>query len=154
VFYFTIPVCSEPDTISNEVSKPDESGKDGQMKKLKILIAEDDPHAVILLSAILEGIADEILHVETGVEAIKSCAENPGIDLVLMDIRMPEVDGYDAVRQIRKANKDVVIIAQTAYALAGEKERIMNSGFDDYIAKPIQSSELVETIQRHFELNG
>jgi len=70
---------------------------------------------------------------------------------VLMDIQMPEMGGYDAIKQIRKFNKDVIIIAQTAFALSDDKEKVMAAGFNDYISKPINKTELLSVIRSHFE---
>jgi len=79
------------------------------------------------------------------------CRSNPDLDLILMDIKMPLIDGYEATRQIRKFNKEVVIIAQTAYALQGDLEKAIESGCDDYITKPIKKKHLIDMIKRHFE---
>jgi len=75
---------------------------------------------------------------------------NPDIDLILMDVKMPEIDGYEAVRQIRMFNKDVIIIAQTAFALTGDREKALEAGCNDYISKPIENKLLVELIQKYF----
>ena len=72
------------------------------------------------------------------------------IDLILMDIRMPEMGGYEATRKIRAFNKEVVIIAQTAYGLTGEKAKAIDTGCNDYIAKPIKKDELTALIQKYF----
>ena len=91
-----------------------------------------------------------LLKVKTGVEAVKACRDNPDIDLILMDIRMPELDGYKATQQIREFNKEVVIIAQTAYGLSGDREKSIESGCNDYITKPIAEAELRALIQKYF----
>ncbi|TAL66106.1 MAG: response regulator [Bacteroidetes bacterium] len=95
-------------------------------------------------------IGTEIIKVKTGVEAIEACRNNPDIDLILMDIQMPVMDGYDATRQIRQFNKSVVIIAQTAFALSGEREKAIEVGCNDYISKPILKDKLLELIQKYF----
>ena len=77
------------------------------------------------------------------------CLNNPNIDLVLMDILMPEMNGYEATRQIRKFNKDIIIIAQTAYALEGDKEKAIAAGCNDYIAKPTKANELKQIIIKY-----
>ncbi|NJK94973.1 MAG: response regulator [Bacteroidales bacterium] len=71
-------------------------------------------------------------------------------DIILMDIQLPELNGYDATKAIRKKDPDVPIIAQSAYAFAGEKEKIISSGCNDYITKPIKPQVLLETIQKYF----
>jgi CheY-like chemotaxis protein len=68
-----------------------------------------------------------------------------------MDIKMPIMDGYEATRQIRQFNKDVVIIAQSAYALIGDREKAMAAGCNDYISKPIKKGELMKLIQKYFK---
>jgi len=86
----------------------------------------------------------------TGVEAVETCRTSSDIDLVLMDIRIPVMDGYEATRQIRQFNKKVVIIAQTAYGLAGDREKAIAAGYNDYISKPIHINVLKKLIRKHF----
>ena len=97
----------------------------------------------------LQKISKEVLHAITGVQAIESCNNNPDLDLVLMDIKMHDMDGHEATRQIRQLNKDVIIIAQTAYAFSGDKELAIESGCNDYITKPINMALLYELIKKH-----
>jgi len=92
-----------------------------------------------------------ILKVSTGVEAVETCRNNPDIDLVLMDIQMPVMNGYEATRQIRQFNTDVVIIAQTAYALSSDREMAIEAGCNDYISKPLDMALLKATIIKHFK---
>jgi len=93
----------------------------------------------------------ELLHAQTGIEAVEACRLNPDIDLVLMDIKMPGMDGYEATRQIREFNKKVIIIAQTAFGLAGDRKKAIETGCNDYIAKPINKDELLALIQKYFK---
>ena len=102
-----------------------------------------------LSTRMLQKISKEVLHVITGVEAIAACRNNPDLDLVLMDIRMPVMDGNEATRNIRQFNKDLIIIAQTAFAFSGDKEKAIESGCNDYISKPINKSLLFELIKKH-----
>jgi len=150
VFYFTIPYNVEPEeknVIKNVVSA---DRAENQIKDLKILIAEDDEGSEKLITMAAKIFGKEVLKARTGVEAIEACRNNPDIDLVLMDIKMPEMDGYEATRQIRQFNKDVVIIAQTAYALTGDREMAIEAGCNDYISKPIKKAELMALIQKYF----
>jgi CheY-like chemotaxis protein len=151
IFYFTIPY--NPTPVEKSFADRVISGRkeESAIKKLNVLIAEDDEASEILMFRALRTISKEILKVRTGVEAIQICRMNPEIDLVMMDIKMPEMDGYEATRQIRQFNTDVVIIAQTAYALAGEKEKALEAGCNDYIAKPIRKDELHLLIKKHFK---
>jgi len=150
IFYFTIPynaVSEDNYTIENDVSGKD---KEVQVKNLKILIVEDDEISHSLLTRMLQKNSKEVLHAITGVDAVETCRNNPDLDLVLMDIRMPEMDGNEATRQIRRINKKVIIIAQTAYAFAGDKELAIEAGCNDYITKPINQSQLKEVIRSIF----
>jgi len=145
-FYFTIPCNTDPKEI-NVVS--DVAG-DNQIKNLKILIAEDDKTARIVLAKMVGMFGKEILYAKTGVEAVVACKNNPDIDLILMDIQMPEMDGYEATRQIRQFNKEVIIIIQTAYDILDENEKEKEIGHNDYIRKPINYTLLKELIKKWF----
>jgi len=149
-FYFTIPYNTVPQeiiAIKNVVSWDKE---DSQIKKLKILIAEDNAPSEKLLTRIVEKYCKEDLHVSTGVEAVEACLNNPDIDLVLMDIQMPDMNGYEATKLIRQFNKDVIIIAQTAFGLTGDKEKSIAAGCNDYISKPIDKDLLIKLIKMYF----
>jgi hypothetical protein len=148
-FYFTLPYNHEPEVkaIVKTLASAEELSK--STKKLKILIAEDDEASEMLITAMVDFFGKEILKVGTGLEAVEVCRNNPDIDLVLMDIQMPEMGGYEATRQIRQFNKDVVIIAQTAYGLSGDREKAIDAGCNDYIAKPINKVKLLALIGKH-----
>jgi hypothetical protein len=150
-FYFTIPynvVSEEKRTIENIISA---ENKDVQLRNLKTLIVEDDEISYSLLIRIVQKISTEVLHAITGVQAVEACRNNPDLDLVLMDIRMPQMDGLEATRQIRQFNKDVIIIAQTAYAFSGDIEKAIEAGCNDYISKPINITSLFELITKHIK---
>jgi len=148
IFYFTIPYNIElhqNDVFENEVQL--EAG----VKNLKILIAEDDETSQELISIYLKSFSKEILRAITGIEAVEMCRANPDIDLILMDIQMPDLNGYDATQQIRQFNKDVIIIAQTAFGLTGDREKTIEAGCNDYISKPIDRLKLHDLIQKYFK---
>jgi CheY-like chemotaxis protein len=157
-FRFTLPYKNG--TINKTIAKtknpkPVEANIKGS---LKILIAEDDEPSKLLVSIAVRKLNSEILYAKTGKEAVDACHKNPDIDLVLMDIQMPEMNGYDASREIRKFNSEIIIIAQTAYALKGDKEKALEAGCNDYIPKPIDSRELIQKInnllkKKHSELH-
>ena len=150
-FYFTIPynTVSETEKETEIINTDSAEYKEVQLKSLKILIVEDDEISYSLLTRMLQKISKEVLHAMTGVEAIEACRNNPDLDLVLMDIRMPVMDGNEATRQIRQFNKDVIIIAQTAYAFSGDKEKAIEAGSNDYISKPVNMTLLYELIKKH-----
>jgi CheY-like chemotaxis protein len=130
------------------ISKNASEGK--KIKKLKILIAEDDQISSVLLGKLVRNFSKEVLIVNNGIETVEACCDHPDIDLILMDIKMPLLDGYEATQLIRKFNTSVVIIAQSAFALNGDKEKAIAAGCNDYISKPIIKEHLTELINKHF----
>jgi PAS domain S-box-containing protein len=148
-FYFTLPYNPEPTKVE-PVQQHSPSEIVDHVRKLKILIVEDDDVSEVLMAISINEFGTEILNARTGVEAIEVCKRNPDIDLVLMDIRMPQMGGYEATRLIREFNKEVVIIAQTAYGLAGDKEKAIEAGCNDYISKPINKDELQTLMLKYF----
>lgn len=117
--------------------------------KLNILIAEDDEASDLLISIELAKISRKFYHAKTGFEAIVICHSHPDIDLILMNIQMPEMDGYEATRRIRLFNKDVIIIAQTACIYSNDRELSLEAGCNDYISKPVNQLELMNLIRKH-----
>jgi signal transduction histidine kinase/CheY-like chemotaxis protein len=151
-FYFNLPyiqVENKAYTVPDKTKNTD-NGMTKVSKKLKILIVEDDEPSELLISEIVDSYGEKPLKVKNGIEAVEVCRNNPDIDLVLMDIQMPEMDGYEAARNIRGFNKNVIIIAQTAYGLAGDREKALFAGCNEYISKPLNVSDLKKLIQTNF----
>jgi CheY-like chemotaxis protein len=149
-FYFTLSGPSgqkQEEALQNTI--PD-SKITNPVNNLKILIAEDDYASEKLISIMSRQFSTNILKVHTGTEAVESCHNNPDIDLVLMDIKMPVMNGYEATRQIREFNKDVVIIAQTAIDYPEAREKAMQAGCNYYITKPIAKEMLINLLQNKF----
>ena len=153
-FYFTIPYKTKKQEKINLKEGFSNSIKVGKIKNLKILIAEDEKIARTYLSIIIKNICKEIMFAKTGIEAVELCRNNQNIDLILMDIKMPEMDGYEATHKIREFNKDIIIIAQTAYALTEDKKKAIKAGCNDYLTKPINKDELMVIIAKHFNFTA
>jgi len=118
----------------------------------KILIVEDDFSSRLYLNKILEKTNAIILNAVDGQEAVDVAFNNPDIDIILMDIQLPTLDGYAAMKKIREFRENIIIIAQTAYGLLGDREKILNSGFTDYIIKPILMQNLIEKLNTNLKL--
>ena len=114
-----------------------------------ILVAEDDNISYNLLKEIIVGHNLNIIRAENGSEAIEFIKENQNIDLILMDIKMPKVDGLTATKTIRKNNKKIPIIAQSAFAYSSDKDEAFRAGCTDYMAKPISGEELLLLITKY-----
>jgi len=112
----------------------------------KILIAEDEETNYFYLETVLKRTGATLFRAKNGDEAVKVSEDNPDLDLILMDIKMPDLNGLDATRLIRKFNPTIPIIAQTAYALVGEKNKCLSAGCNDYISKPINRESLLKMI--------
>ncbi|MEI7661675.1 MAG: PAS domain S-box protein [Bacteroidota bacterium] len=151
VFYFTIPYTPVKNSEMDASGSISATAESYLAHKLKILIAEDDVTSDLLISRMLKNTGREFLHAKTGLEAVETCRNNPDIDLIMMDLKMPEMDGYEATRNIRKFNRGVVIISQTAYGLAGDREKALQAGCNDYLPKPLQKADMMDSIRRFFE---
>lgn len=150
-FHFTLPGETQSggnSTLSNITPTAEIMN---QVKKLKILIVEDDEMSRMLISAALNPFSRELLISRTGFETVEQIRKNPDIDLIMMDIQIPEMDGYETTRQIRRFNKKVVIIAQTAFSLSSDVEKAIEAGCNDFILKPINLDTLRKLILKYFK---
>lgn len=149
-FYFTLPdtIQSEENDITQNVIPIHQ--EPCEIKNLKILVTEDDNISRMLILKVLEQFGSEILIAQTGLEAVEICRNNPDLDLILMDIQMPLMNGHEATKEIRKFNTEVIILAQTAFALEGDKAKTLEAGCNGYISKPIKKEELANLLQHYF----
>jgi hypothetical protein len=149
-FFLTIPIKKDAEvSLSGSAREKARKVIPGSM----ILVAEDDETNFYFLNALLTMTTSaKILHAANGREAIELFKANPGIRLILMDMKMPEIDGFEATRQIKLINKNVCIIAVTAYAMSGDEERIIASGCDVYLSKPINKKSLLEKISEFIKI--
>ena len=119
------------------------------LKGKKVLIVDDDVRNLFALTTALERYKINVLNAESGQEAIDIIEKNRDIDIVLMDIMMPEMDGYETMKQIKKdkKNDDITIIAVTAKAMKGDRQKCIESGASDYITKPVNVDQLLTLIR-------
>ncbi len=115
----------------------------------KILIAEDDDMGYKYYEIILDHQNITLMRTINGMDTVKAVQEDPGISLVLMDVKMPGMNGMEATAAIRKFNKDIPIIAQTAHAMSGDRERLIKAGCNDYLSKPINRSKLMQLVNKY-----
>ena len=149
-FFFTIPAKQISSNKEPEISTSYKQQGNRMHGRLNILVVEDDEYASVYLDNILKPGLHKIHHAKTGSRAVEVMRGNPDIQLVLMDIKLPLMDGYEATRQIREFNKEAVIIAQTAFALAGDRDKALGAGCNDYISKPIKKDRLLEMLNKYF----
>jgi hypothetical protein len=149
-FSFTLPVNQ---TITKIAAKKKTSAiqKTLNPKKISILVVEDDAINLLYFKALLRKHAETIIIAHNGQEAIDQLKNNPQIDMILMDMKMPILNGYETTLQIRQFNTDVKIIAQSAFTFDGDREKALLAGCDDYISKPIRKEDLIIMIEKHLK---
>jgi len=148
-FYFTIPFKPIEVVSQEQSSKKQNINFIG--RTLKILAAEDDDLNYLIIDTLMRSNNQNIVRAKTGKEAVELCFNNNDFDLILMDIRMPELDGIEATKKIRNFNQSIPIIALTAFAYNEEREMIIDAGFTDYLTKPIKIEELFDLIKKYIQ---
>lgn len=119
-------------------------------KDIRLLIAEDDENSALHLSLITKNLFKKVEIVRNGFDALTVVKNNPSFDLILIDIRMPNMNGLEATKKIREFNSEIIIIAQTAYAFEEDKATAIEAGCNDFISKPIRKERLFEIISKYF----
>ncbi len=152
-FYLTLPNHFKAESVNIKPVEIRENGKPSIPAGLNIIVAEDDKTSFFYLKYILEGISAKIYHATTGIEAIDLAKNNPNTDIILMDSKMPEMDGMEAVKIIREFNKNVFIIAQTGYAQAEYKAKTIEAGCNEFIEKPVDRHKLMNLIAKGIQNN-
>lgn len=147
-FFFTIPYQNRG-ALSDNVTLYQNTSKQYDWSNKVILVAEDVELNYKLISSALLGTKANVLWAKNGEEAVEICENNPNINVVLMDIQMPKMDGYDATKAIKRSKPSMPIIAQTAYAMPNDNIKCMEVGCNDYIAKPLNTNILLEKIEKH-----
>lgn len=145
-FFFTLPYLPAESHNPNQAKN---GPKPRTNHGTSILIAEDEPVNFIYLKALLKPYQYHVLHAKDGREAVKMTHDNPDIDLVLMDLRMPYLSGIEATLEIRKTHPDLPIIAQTAFAMAEDKQVAYEAGVNNYLEKPLSKNQLEEVLAKH-----
>ena len=151
-FYFTVPYKA---TENDDFSKNSLIGVDESMinKPNTILIAEDDDFNYLYISELFGEFKINLLRASTGLEAVNLVKENPQIGIVLMDIKMPDMDGYEATTLIKNIRNDLPVIAQTAYAFSTDREKALEAGCDDYLSKPLKREKLISLVSKYLAKN-
>ena len=146
-FYFSLPFKKEDSDNIIDITTPQPIQNKG---KLPVVLAVDDEETnSIYIEAILRKYASKIIKAVNGREAVEICKTNPDISIVLMDIKMPVMDGLEATALIKSFRKDLPIIAVTAYAMEEDEKIALDAGFDDYLPKPFTYSRLIEKVTKY-----
>ncbi len=144
VFSFHIPYKSaKKGGNQNEADKESKKQPD---REYVLLVAEDEPSNYLLIVSMLESYPYRLIHAVNGADAVSKCRENPDIDMIIMDIKMPVMGGLEATRTIKEENPGIPVLAVTAHALEGDRDKAMGAGCDDYLSKPISKAALVQKV--------
>lgn len=147
-FEFTLPFNRPRVKLPSKIkSKQTQNSIKYNIKDICLLIAEDDEVNFLFYKSFL-GSRLKLIRAKDGQEAINIAKHDSSIDIILMDVKMPQISGYEAMREIRKFKPDIPIIVQTAYAMPDDKQKALDNGADDYISKPINRQHLLEKIKK------
>ncbi|MEE4197710.1 MAG: tetratricopeptide repeat protein [Bacteroidales bacterium] len=149
-FYFTLPY-KVLDSGEKKLFYTPAKSMNVDWKDKVILVVEDTPSNYLLLENYLKSTNVQIFWAKSGKEALEIFNETEHFDLVLMDIQLPGINGYEVTKLMKAHNKNIPVIAQTAHALSGEKELSLREGCDDYIAKPFKKDALIELLSKHLQ---
>jgi signal transduction histidine kinase/CheY-like chemotaxis protein len=147
-FSIELPYSNLTENEKSVFNKP-KIQKIANLKNKNILLVEDDLSSAELIIELLKRKEINVTHADKGFTAIDLFNKSSNFDLVLLDIQLPDIDGYEIFSKIRKTNKTIPIVAQTAFALLNEREKILNFGFNDYLSKPIKKNILYEVLERY-----
>ncbi|MBL7966959.1 MAG: response regulator [Prolixibacteraceae bacterium] len=142
-FFFSLPITNGYTESKKARNANQEFGRQ------TILIAEDDDINFFYINTVLKHSLIEIIRAENGREAVEHCKTNPEIEIVLMDLKMPDMDGFEATRQIKTERPDLPVIAITAYSGTEDKEKAIESGCDDFITKPLKREYLIKKMESY-----
>jgi PAS domain S-box-containing protein len=149
-FYFDLPLNKNFKSEKKEKeSLAPITIEDIDWKKNTVLIVEDEDLNYLFLEKLLKPTKIKIHRAQTGIEAIQLSKDKSGIDIILMDIKLPELDGIEATKEIKKIHPEIPIIAQTAFAMKGDEEKFMEAGCDDYISKPLKAEKLLNKLNHY-----
>jgi CheY-like chemotaxis protein len=147
-FYFTIP---ESENKIEGIKQPEKNilAMEKNYTGKTILIAEDEQSNFDFLKILFNRMNIRVLWAKDGNEAVSQCESDSSIDLVLMDIKMPFLNGFDATRLIKSKRPALPVIAQTAYAMSSDKEEATNAGCNGYLSKPLKINQIMEVLEKY-----
>ena len=152
IFSFNIPF-----NITNpEIKTVDGSDRKNKLvlqKQVTILITEDVDNNYLLLEQYFSGANIDVVRAANGSEAVEICEKNQSIGLVLMDLKMPVMDGFEATKRIKKLRPDLTVVAQTAYARDNDREKALECGCSDFISKPYKKETLLSLIRKYLVMD-
>ena len=148
---FSIAIPWKGSSEADDLKDNDDLVSDNVMQERTILVAEDEESNYALVKAILKPVGYKVIRAKNGREAVEICRSNPEVGLILMDIKMPVMDGFEATREILKLRPRLPVVAQTAYAHPSDRARAIETGCCDYVSKPFSRDQLKEIIKKYLK---
>jgi CheY-like chemotaxis protein len=150
-FFFTIPYTQSKSNSKAFISRSSISSLSLDFSDKVILIVEDDLISYQFIEALLQGTDAKFIHAKNGEDAIEICKIMPNIDLVIMDMRLPFIDGYEATKEIKAMKPNITIIAQTANVMSDDRTKCLSVGCDDYLSKPLDPDEFLRSVAHYLK---
>jgi len=147
IFFLTLPYDKIKIPLVREATKPVTPSR-YNFRDFTIMIAEDTPYNYEYLYSILQKTGANVIWAKDGIDVLKMYNSSK-VDLILMDIQLPEINGYEATAQIRQTNQSLPIIAQTAYAMAEDKQKCQEAGCNEVLVKPIRMDDVLSTVAKY-----
>lgn len=151
VFYFSLPCFLHAQSLQVKEKVEPAIAESKELSGTTILVAEDESSNFFLVKSILTRAGAEVFQVENGRELLDYIEHQPAPDAILLDIKMPVMDGETALKKIRSTHENLLVIALTAYAMKGDREKYLRAGCDDYISKPVKKEKLLEVLLKHLK---
>lgn len=148
-FYFTIPIDSIHSSHSEHKTEPKKEKKMKDLSSISILVVEDDKDNLEFLRRLIQKFGARVVIAKNGEDAIEAVKKDNQIRLVLMDIRLPDINGFETTQRIKEINPQLPVIAQTAYAMYNDRDICLENGCDDYMAKPLNKDILFKKINHY-----
>jgi PAS domain S-box-containing protein len=148
-FFFSVPLHIIKSTNTHSVHQRNGASPNLKLAGKKILIAEDEMSNYVLLEAILKKEQCQLVHASNGKEAVDIFSKDPSFDIIIMDIKMPVMDGLEATSKIKAIRKEVPIVAYSAYVFNEEKQKAIEAGCIDFLSKPVGKEQILKTIEKH-----
>ncbi len=150
IFWFSLDILPPEDPEKKDAGKQ-ESKLYPDWSRKTILVVDDVPTNLLLLEGFLKPVKARVISVDNGLKAVNAVKKDPSIDFVLMDVRMPVLDGYEATRRIKRIIPWLPVVAISAYPGSSESEKWQRAGCDAFLSKPLNSSELIQTMEALFK---
>ena len=151
LFQVELPLRSSIVSKSDTIRPAKQKGPSGQHDQLRVMVVDDEPDTLTLFREMLTNLGHQVTMANSGYEALRLLEQSPLPDLIFMDIQMPVMSGTDTLRLVRERYQGIRVVAESAHALVGDRDRFLNEGYDEYLPKPFTEEQLARLISVLFQ---